>query len=156
MPDPCPKPLLCPSAQPEMDGAVVFGVRDGTAGPDRAPRVGYLSETLPASGDVLALAGPLGPTELFRIGAPCGGGKCQHFDGNDCRLAARIVTLLPIVVEQVPPCSIRADCRWWKQEGKAACLRCPQVITERYDAPESIRRAADPSTPVERPPATAR
>jgi hypothetical protein len=156
MQDRCSKQLLCPSAQPEMDGAVVFGVRGGTAEPGQSPRVGYLADPLPASADVLALAGPVGSTEIFRLAAPCGGGRCRHFDGADCRLASRIVTLLPVVVDQVPPCSIRAECRWWKQEGKAACLRCPQVITERYEAPEAIRRAADPSSPVQRPPTTAR
>jgi hypothetical protein len=134
-----------------MEGLVVFGVRDGTAGLDGAPRVGYLAEPVPASDEVLALSGQVGPTELFRLAAPCGGMKCRHFDGSDCRLVTRIVTLLPTVVQSVPPCSIRPDCRWWKQEGKAACMRCPQVITERYDPPDAIRQAADPASPVERP-----
>jgi hypothetical protein len=144
------RPPRCPSAQPGMDDLIVFGVLEGSAGNDGSPRVGYLTEPLPATEDVLTLAGPVAPGEIFRMAAPCGGTSCRHFDGADCRLAARIVTLLPIVVESVPPCSIRAECRWWKQEGKAACLRCPQVITERFDPPEAIRQAADPLSPVER------
>ena len=42
----------------------------------------------------------------------------------------RIVEKMPAVTEKLPPCSIRRDCRWWKQEGKATCMHCPQVITE--------------------------
>ncbi|WP_256973461.1 hypothetical protein [Nostoc sp. T09] len=33
----------------------------------------------------------------------------------------RIVEDLPGVVQ------IRSSCRWWQQEGKAACMRCPQI-----------------------------
>ena len=151
MADSLPKPPLCPSAQPGMDGLVVFGVRDPTAAEGPGPRVGYLTAAQPVNQDVLELSGSVSPTEIFRFAAPCAGGACRHFDGDDCRLARRIVTLLPTVVAGVPPCPIRSECRWWKQEGKAACLRCPQVITERYDAPEPLRMAADPATPAVRP-----
>jgi hypothetical protein len=60
-------------------------------------------------------------------------------------LARRVVNLLPLVVGRVPACAIRPNCRWWQQEGKAACLRCPGIVTERPDATEAYRRAADPS-----------
>jgi hypothetical protein len=36
------------------------------------------------------------------------------------------------VSESLPPCPIRRECRWWQQEGKAACMRCPQIITDNY------------------------
>ncbi|MEH2255413.1 hypothetical protein [Nostoc sp.] len=45
----------------------------------------------------------------------------------------RIVEKLLPVAEALPPYSIRRDCRWWQQEGKAACMRCPQVITDNYN-----------------------
>jgi len=131
-----------------MEGSVVFGVLDTTT---EVPRVGYLVEALPVTDEVLAIAGPVAPAEIFRFGAPCAGRACRHFDGSDCRLATRIVKLLPPVVGGLPPCQLRPDCRWWQQEGKAACLRCPQVITETYDPPELLRRAADPDTPTDRP-----
>ena len=41
----------------------------------------------------------------------------------------RIVQQLPTVVETLPACQIRSSCRWWLQEGKAACYRCPQMVT---------------------------
>jgi hypothetical protein len=139
---------LCPSAQPTMEGALVFAVVD-TRIP--LPRVGYLVEALRVTDEVLAIAGPIAPAEIFRFGAPCAGRACRHFDGCDCRLATRIVQLLPAVVDVAPPCQLRPDCRWWQQEGKSACLRCPQVITETLDPPELNRLAADPDTPTHRP-----
>src|SRR5262245_16064495 len=120
------EPPLCPSAQPSMEGSLVFGVLDTRSD---EPRVGYLAEALPVTDEVLALAGSVAPTEIFRFGAPCAGRACRHFDGHDCRLATRIVELLPAVVGAPPPCRLRPDCRWWQQEGKAACLRCPQIVT---------------------------
>jgi len=142
------KTPLCPSAQPTMEGCLVFGVLDTRT---QVPRVGYLVEAQPVTAEVLALAGPVAPAEIFRFGAPCAGHACRHFDGNDCRLATRIVQLLPVVVGALPPCQLRPDCRWWQQEGRAACLRCPQIITETFDPPELNRLAADPDTPTHRP-----
>lgn len=117
----------CPSAQPDWEGAVVLGVVLGTA---EAPRLAHLEVLQPVTDELMALAGPVTPTEIFRIAAPCLGIGCGHFDGTDCRLVQRLVTLLPSVTEALPPCLLRPFCRWWRQEGKSACLRCPQVVTD--------------------------
>jgi hypothetical protein len=138
-------PPLCPSAQPDMDGSVAFGVIGGT--PD-APRLAHLERTLPVTDELLALSAPINPAQVFRFAAPCAGSACQHFDGTDCRLATRVVQILPAVTSALPPCLLRPDCRWWQQEGKAACLRCPQVVTESYAASDDFRRAADPDASV--------
>jgi hypothetical protein len=121
---------LCPSAQPGMDNCRILGVvqHDGPA-----PRVAYLDQALPATEELLSLAAPLKPTELFRLSATCAEHKCPHFDGEDCRLATRIVQILPAVVDTLPACTIRKDCRWFSQEGGAACKRCPEVATVSYD-----------------------
>ena len=121
---------LCPSAQPGMDRAMILGVvqHDGPR-----PVVGYLNARLPATPDVLAAAAPLKPTEVFRLAATCAEHKCPHFDGADCRLAMRVAKMLPPVVDSLPPCVIRKECRWYSQEGAAACLRCPQITTVSYD-----------------------
>ena len=137
--------LLCPSAQPRMAESVVFGVVTGTV---EKRRIGYLTEPQPATDEVLGLAGPVKPTEVFRIAAPCAESACAHFDGANCRLAQRIVQNLPVASAGLPPCKIRPRCRWWQQEGKAACLRCPEVITETYNPSEQQRSVADPETPV--------
>jgi hypothetical protein len=93
----------------------------------------YLNEHVPATPEVLAMAAPLKPTEVFRLAATCAEHQCPHFDGADCRLAARIVRILPAVVNTLPPCLIRKECRWYSQEGGAACKRCPEVTTVSYD-----------------------
>jgi hypothetical protein len=120
----------------------IFGVMGGSV---EEPRVIYLDEPTPAAPDVLALAGPVKPIEVFRIAATCVESACRHFDGKDCQLAARIVQILPAVTEALPACRIRQDCRWFEQEGRPACLRCPQVITQNYSPSEEMVRAATPA-----------
>ena len=128
-------PKLCPSAQPGMDNCRVLGVVQHDA---PRPMVLYLKEPVRATPDVLAMAGPLRPTEVFRLSATCETGNCPHFDGADCQLATRIVTMRPPAVDTLPRCVIRRDCRWFSQEGGAACLRCPEVTTVTYDlSPET-------------------
>jgi hypothetical protein len=130
---------LCPSAQPGMDNCRVLGVvqQDGPS-----PRIVYLNELLPATNDVLALSAPLKPTEVYRLAATCAEHKCPHFDGADCRLATRIVQILPAVVDALPPCTIRKDCRWFSQEGAAACRCCPEVTTVSYDLSPTTREVS--------------
>jgi hypothetical protein len=123
-------PKLCPSAQPGMENCKVLGVvqQDGPK-----PMLLYLNQPLPATPDVLALAAPLKPTEVFRLSATCAEHGCPHFDGADCQLATRVVRMLPAAVDALPPCIIRKDCRWYSQEGGAACRRCPEITTVTYD-----------------------
>lgn len=124
-----------------MADAVVLGVRSG---PADDPFVSYLENPVPVSGELLALAAPVNPTEVYRFAARCEEGACRHFNGVDCRLATRIVQILPAAVQALPPCKIRVECRWFRQEGREACLRCPQVITEVREPTEEFRRAATP------------
>jgi hypothetical protein len=119
--------LLCPSAQPELPGSVIFGVIQGTP---KDPRLVQLTELQPTTPEILDLAAPVKPTEVFRFAAPCAEFACHHFDGNKCQLAERIVRLIPPVEVTLPACHIRSSCRWWHQEGKAACLRCPVIVTD--------------------------
>jgi hypothetical protein len=132
---------LCPSAQPDMEGSVVLGVVSGTV---EEPRVAYLAEPQVVTDELLALSGPVKPTEIFRFAAPCAESACQHFDGANCRLVKRTVDLLSAVVTTLPSCRLRPNCRWWQQEGRAACLRCPQIVTEDYRPSEKLSQAADP------------
>ncbi len=130
---------LCPSAQPGMDNCRVLGVvqQDGPR-----PMLLYLNKPLPATDDVLAMAAPLKPTEVFRLSATCAEHQCPHFDGADCRLATRVARLLPPAVDALPPCIIRKDCRWYSQEGGTACLRCPEITTVTYDLSPETREVS--------------
>jgi hypothetical protein len=141
-------PLLCPSAQPEMAGSRILGVVGGKPG---APELAYLTAPLPVTPELLALSGPAKPTEVFRFAAHCEEHACRHFDGTHCQLATRIVQMLPAVSRALPACLIRPTCRWYHQEGKAACFRCPQIITETCAASDEWIRAAgyDPGSPGE-------
>lgn len=134
-----PPKALCPSAQPEMEASRVLGVVGGTT---EAPELAYLNELLPVTEELLASAGPVQPTEVFRFAAHCEEKSCRHFDGTHCRLASRIVQILPAVTEALPACLIRPECRWYQQEGRAACLRCPQIVTLTYEPSEEFRSAA--------------
>jgi hypothetical protein len=106
---------------------------------------------VPVTPDLLALTAPVDPTQVLRIAAPCQEKKCCHFDGTDCHLADRLVQLLPAVSEKLPPCRIRPDCRWFLQEGSAACRVCPQIVTYAIDPSPELNTAA---TPVSWPAAT--
>lgn len=118
---------LCPSAQPEMSAPVAFAV---VAPAGEAGGLAYLDRPVPATAELLSLTEGLPVGKVFRIAAACEERRCAHFDGAQCRLAQRLVELLPIVVDQLPACSIRNECRWYDEQGAAACQRCPQILTQ--------------------------
>ncbi len=136
------KQLMCPSAEPEMEGSVIFGIVTGT--PEQ-PQLVHLPQTKQIPPELLTLESPVKPTEIFRIAATCIENNCQHFDGQQCRLSHRIVEGLPTVSDLIPACPIRGTCRWWHQDGKAACLRCLQVVRDNYNVSEQLYQTIDPS-----------
>jgi hypothetical protein len=137
--------LLCPSAQPDWADAVAIGVVEGTGD---APRVTYLERSVSVTEPLLALAEPVTPTEVFRFAAPCLNDACRHHGEGACRLAEKVVAMLTPVVSGLPPCTIRSNCRWFKQEGREACRRCPQVVTDNVFPSKEMRRAADPEVVI--------
>lgn len=137
------RPPMCPSAPHDEPGAHVFAVVGGTL---EEPSVAYLDKPLPMTQELIDMAAPVDPAEVFRISAPCAGSKCSHFNTtqHSCRLATRTVALAQVVVTKPPRCAIRTTCVWWAQEGVSACLRCPQVVTHDFAADETTKDAADP------------
>lgn len=132
---------LCPSAQPNMNGALAIGVIDHCG---ESPEVAYLERPLPVSRELLKMSRPLRPTEIFRFAAPCQERACSHWTGNECKLVKRIVRLLPEVSSTLPKCHVRSTCRWYAQEGRSACSRCPQVVTQNERPSRTMREAALP------------
>jgi hypothetical protein len=122
-----------------MGDVQVLGVVSRDA---HAPRLAYLDEPMAATPKTLELAAPLAVSEVFRLSARCEETKCMHFDGARCQLAVRIAKLLPEVVDHLPACNIRPSCRWFRQEGRAACLRCPQIVTGSHEADELLQQVA--------------
>ena len=133
----------CPSVFPDTPQSEIFAVVGGT--PEQ-PEVAYLDRPQPVTEELLKLAEPVDPTEVFRFTAPCAQSGCQHFNSADsqCRLAQRTVKWMPVTVEKLPACSIRKDCVWWNQEGRAACMRCPQVVSHDAVANDAYLKAARP------------
>jgi hypothetical protein len=132
----------CPSARPEQAGALVFGVRTAE---EAGVRIGYLSEVVPVTPALLDLAEPVSPLEVFRFAAPCAESDCAHFADHECGLVSRIVARVPVVVSIAPACAVRSKCRWWAQEGVAACRRCPQIVTSESGLNREVAVAAVPS-----------
>lgn len=133
--------LFCPSAQPDWEGAKAFGVVLGSV---EEPRVSYLAEAQPMTQEVVELTSPVSAAEVFRIAAPCATNRCQHFENGHCQLVSRTIAYLEPVVEKLPQCLIRGSCRWWNEQGKEACYRCPQVVTNSFSQHDKIILAATP------------
>jgi hypothetical protein len=129
-------PLLCPSAHTSAPGARLFGVQVRTGEGER--QLAYLTETTPITEQVISIAGSAAPHEVLRVAAYCIEGRCPHWNGQGCRLATRVATMLPPAVSAMPRCAIRPACLWFKQEGPAACLRCPKVATIEHHAPDEL------------------
>jgi hypothetical protein len=130
-----------------MAGAHVLGVATGSP---EEPLIAYLDEAIPVSDAVIAMASPAHPADVMRFSAACEESRCCHFDGVRCQLATRIVDALPPVVDALPDCLIRSECRWFQQEKRAACLRCPQVVTQNHTPSELMVRVARVPLPESR------
>lgn len=133
-----PNPIDCPSSTPEIPGSEIFGIVEGTVD---QPNMTYLDPLLPVTPELLAAADPVEPTEIFRFVGTCLEKGCQQFGNGQCQLAKRIVQGLPAITQTLPTCAIRHRCRWWQQEGKAACLRCPQIVRTNYALSDPMRQA---------------
>jgi hypothetical protein len=142
----------CPSAQPDQMGAVVIGVSVSTA--CTQPRV----RLLPAAAPLEAISHLIPPhvpiTEVVRLAAPCAEQRCSHFRDQKCTLAQRIVARLEPVADRLSPCAIRPTCRWWRQHGPAACIRCPQIVTEPFRPSDQLVEVATPPVPLANQPPT--
>lgn len=124
-----------------MPEARVFGIVTGS---EAAPEVAWLENVVPVTPELLRKTGGIEPQRILRVAVKCQEAQCVHFDGTNCRLAERVIAHLPAVADGLHPCPIRTTCRWFAQEGRAACSRCPQVVTHTYDPPANILRTAAP------------
>lgn len=122
-----------------MREARVIGLLSGTP---QAPRIAYLKAEAVIPAQAVPVMPGLAPVELFRFAARCEEGRCaQHADGR-CSLGQRLVDGVDPVVNSLPSCTIRESCRWFAEQGRPACLRCPQVITLIPHGNDRLSRAA--------------
>lgn len=131
---------LCPSA-PASAGAVVIGVvaADGSTS--------YIRDRLVATSEFLeAAAGPSAEAR-FRFGSVCQESACRQWVDGRCQVPEVFLDEVPdaALAEELPRCSIRAQCRWFSQRGPAACRICPLV--QRRPAADAAPRSAPEDHP---------
>lgn len=120
----------CPSA-PAEPGALLLGV----VGP--AGRVVPLRSPLRVDADFVATARAEGaPEARMRFASPCREGGCAQWTGERCGVIARVMDHLrpPETAAALPPCLIRASCRWFSERGGAACGVCDLIVTDQAGA----------------------
>jgi len=135
--------IQCPSADSRLPDAKVIGIVRDAGAPAAV-------EILPVAVEPKLLI-DLIPAELpvrsvLRFAGSCQESACSHFSAGRCELASRVVAQLPEVVDRIARCAIRPRCKWWHQEGIAACRRCPQVLTEPLAPTETMVAVATPHT----------
>ena len=117
---------LCPSS-PLEPGAVLVGVVLSNG------RIAYAAERLTVDEDLEgAVRQADSPERLFRFATPCRQTGCVQWTGERCGIIDRVLDANKHVAEsdELPLCSIRAECRWYSQAGRQACAVCPYVITD--------------------------
>jgi hypothetical protein len=114
--------FLCPSA-PLYEGSKLLGVVKENS-------VDILSAPIEVD-DVFIKAANTGKVaeQKFRFVNKCVKSGCEQWTGSECGVIKRVLTAVEekIQNEQLPPCSIRPECRWYAQEGSMACKACPTV-----------------------------
>jgi hypothetical protein len=122
-----PAALDCPSAATSSQDAEIFGVVGGSVD---APRVHYLEKPVPVTTELLENLGEARAGEVLRIRGRCAQGGCVHYADHCCTLGRKIAELPHQGPAKLPPCAIRSTCRWFAEQGKSACQRCPSIVTE--------------------------
>lgn len=113
--------LDCPSAAVD-DHARLFGVVDDDQ------RVQFLGAPIPLESQLVeALARDDQTARRLRFTAPCAQGACAQWRDGGCGVARRVAAA---VTTELPSCGLRDTCRWWAQEGTAACAACVWVRTD--------------------------
>ena len=138
---------FCPSAQPSLGNSMVLGTVNRLGA---EPSITLLEHPVKVTeGTILAFGGShVRPTDVFRFAAPCEQCGCNNWSGSSCRVAERLVQILPASSSELPRCKLRPVCQWFAQEGGAACVRCPQVRTDDASLEAALNSVAPVSIPL--------
>jgi len=117
--------LMCPSARCES-GAVLIGM----VRPDST--VGHIPQRMEVDADFVKTANSDGLAETrFRFASPCVKAGCSQWKNNQCGVVEDAADeLADMQTKTLPKCSIRKDCRWFKQRAAEACRVCSFVVTD--------------------------
>ncbi|MER5703671.1 hypothetical protein ABT023_17255 [Micromonospora sp. NPDC002296] len=127
-PRPDPPERMCPST-PAANATVFLGMITP------AGRVAYVTPQLPAEVALATVAGSPEPAESrYRLAGPCVTSSCGFWTGDHCGLGARVAESYREVTgsteAELPRCAIRRSCRWYAEQGAAACAACSHVVTD--------------------------
>ena len=118
----------CPSARC-TPGASLLGVL-GADG-----RIKHVRTSMRIDEDFVERAHQSGPPEAhMRFAAPCVESHCEQWTGGACGVINQVLVHLEtkapdMASDDIPPCTIRATCRWYSQQGQIACKACDLVVT---------------------------
>lgn len=130
-----PQSYLCPSGRC-LPGNLVIGVVDERASITFLGIPQRIDEEFVSAARTTTVP----PEARLRFAEECVEGRCAQWDGDGCGLArrARARSMNPPITDTaqneasdqvpLPRCGIRHSCRWWAQEGRAACATCVWVI----------------------------
>lgn len=129
-----PEHLTCPSA-PAEPGSVVLGIVVASG------KVAYLSPSMPVTESLLKTVHKDGqPIEQrMRFAGGCIRSQCVQWSEGRCGLIDRVLSDVGTHdMATLPQCGIRSTCRWFFQQGRAACNACPMVIRKPAAAQEMV------------------
>jgi hypothetical protein len=114
----------CPSALGQV-GSNLLGVVNPSG------TVGFFEEPIEVTQEFLNDAGDFDNIERrFRFSNKCVQSGCKQWTGTACGVIKAVLALDAIPANNdLPDCSIRSNCRWFFQEGAAACNGCRYVVT---------------------------
>jgi len=122
--------ILCPSAQCKEKSIILGRVQ-------KNGHIAFLSEKIEVDKTFVEIA-HLGhkPEKKFRFADDCMTSNCKFWHSGKCN----VIDILMIIfaskqnddqpMKELPNCSIRSECRWYKQVGEKACKICPKIITD--------------------------
>jgi len=125
---------MCPSGR-AAKGSVLIGVRQADG------KIAMLPQSLPVTDELLQTTISNGhvPEQLFRFSHKCAKAGCARWNDGGCSVATLMQeSINEFSGQPLPQCSIRPDCRWYKQAGEGVCRVCPSVIS--HITEEEIQR----------------
>jgi len=122
---------LCPSST-AAHATVFLGMITSGA------RVAYVTPNVPITPETVDVLVDDGGTleSQYRFAGGCVTHACGYWTGGHCGLGAEVAAQSPRVLAEdpalarLPRCGIRSRCRWFAEQGTAACHVCPLVVTD--------------------------
>lgn len=118
--------ILCPSWRCE-EGAILLGIVVGKG------TVAFAKDRIVVDAAFVEAAQEAQePEKRFRFSSACRQSGCCQWVDNQCSVIERVASRSPSVPipSELPACTIRGQCRWFRQRGPSACGVCPAVMTD--------------------------